>query len=171
MAGHRLGLVGVMVIMVGIIPPTTNTAISPNSVIYTKQWGEWEPWVICSGEYCGLGKRSRIRKELTTGKSRITPGPVGTTSNSIPFDPPKGQRCRGLTILLGDAAVLQRILVMKERETVMDVVMEVLMMEMKVARVTLCVAVITACSLVCTTIRRMTAVRKLREESGWGGGS
>ena len=51
---------------------------------------------------------------------------------------------------------------MKERETVMDVVMEVLMMEMRGARETLYVEVIIACSLVFTTMGRMTAARKLR---------
>ena len=40
--------------------------------------------------------------------------------------------------------MLQKILVMKERETAMDMVMEVLMMEIKGARDTLYVAVITA---------------------------
>ena len=57
-----------------------------------------------------------------------------------------------------DAALL-RILVMKEKETVMDVVMEVLMMVMKGAREILCVAATTASSLVYTTMIKMTAVR------------
>ena len=58
---------------------------------------------------------------------------------------------------------------MKERETVMDVVMEVLMMEMKVARETSYAEVITAYSLVFTTMKKMTAARKLREgaQLGW----
>ena len=59
--------------------------IFPVSVSYTKEWGEWQPWVICTGEYCGLGKRSRIRKELIIGQRETTPGPV-----DISFDPPKG---------------------------------------------------------------------------------
>ena len=70
---------------------------------------------------------------------------------------------RAETILQDGVAVLLRNLVMKERETVMDVVMEALMMEMKDARETLYVAAITAYSLVCTTMRRMTAVSMQRE--------
>ena len=58
-----------------------------------------------------------------------------------------------------DDAVLLRILVMKEKETVMDVVMEVLMMVMKGAREILCVAAKTASSLVFTTMIKTTAVR------------
>ena len=50
------------------------------------------------------------------------------------------------------------ILVMKARETVMVVVMAVIMMVTKGAKETLCAAATTACSLVCTTMRRMTAV-------------
>jgi len=61
-------------------------------------------------------------------------------------------------MMVGDA-VLQRILVMKERETVMEQVMEVLMMETEDVVETLCVAVTTVSSLVLTTMTRMTAVR------------
>ena len=31
---------------------------------YPRVWGEWGPWQVCSGDYCGLGKRSRIRKQI-----------------------------------------------------------------------------------------------------------
>ena len=58
-----------------------------------------------------------------------------------------------------DDVVLQRIHVMKERETVMDLVMEVNMMVMKDAREILCVAATTVRSLVITITRRMIAVR------------
>ena len=60
---------------------------------------------------------------------------------------------------MADDAALLRILVMKEKETVMDVVMEVLMMVMKCARKILCVAATTASSLACTTMIKTTAVR------------
>ena len=59
-----------------------------------------------------------------------------------------------------DAALL-RILAMREKETVMDLVMEVVMMAMKDAKENFSVEVITANSLVCTTTRKTTAVRNL----------
>ena len=62
-----------------------------------------------------------------------------------------------VTIMGGDAALL-RSPVDWERETVMDLLMEVLMMAMLAVRETLCVAAITARSLVFTSMRRMTAV-------------
>merc|ERR1712096_255585 len=68
-----------------------------------------------------------------------------------------------VTMMVGDA-VLQRILAMKERETVTELVMEVLMMETEDVVETLCVAVTTARSLVPTTMTRMTAVREQRRE-------
>jgi len=69
----------------------------------------------------------------------------------------------GVTMMVGDA-VLQRILVMKERETATELVMEVLMMETEDVVETLCVAVTTVSSLVLTTMTRMTAVREQRRE-------
>merc|ERR1711892_1327536 len=27
-------------------------------------WGEWEPWTYCDGDFCGHGKRSRLRRLL-----------------------------------------------------------------------------------------------------------
>jgi len=49
-----------------------------------------------------------------------------------------------------------------ERETVMDPVMEELMMDIRDVRETLSVAATTARSLVSTTMRRMTAVTFLK---------
>ena len=51
---------------------------------------------------------------------------------------------------------------MKEKETVMDLVMEVVMMVMQVVKENLFVAATTASSLVPTIMRRMIAVRKLK---------
>ena len=61
--------------------------------------------------------------------------------------------------------VLQRIHVMKERETVMDLVMVVSMMVMLGAGEILCVAATTVSSLELTTTPRMTAVRDLMVRS------
>jgi len=58
-----------------------------------------------------------------------------------------------------EGAVLQRTLVMKERVTVMDLLMEVVMMAMQGVKEFLCVAVIIVRSLVPTTTTRMTVVR------------
>ena len=62
--------------------------------------------------------------------------------------------------MMAEDAALQRILVVRERETVMGQVMEVSMMETEDALETLCVAATTARSLVLTTMIRMTAVRE-----------
>ena len=64
-------------------------------------------------------------------------------------------------ITRGEDAVLLRILAMREKETVMDLVMEVVMMAMKDAKENFSVEAITVNSLVCTTTRKMTAVRNL----------
>jgi len=56
------------------------------------------------------------------------------------------------------AAVHLKSLVTWERETVMDLLMEVLMMDMLAAKETLCVGAITARSLVFISMRRMTVV-------------
>ena len=61
--------------------------------------------------------------------------------------------------------VLRRILVMRERETVMDLVMVVSMMVMLGAGEILCVAATTVSSLELTTTPRMTAVRDLMVRS------
>jgi len=63
--------------------------------------------------------------------------------------------------MVGDV-VLQRIHAGMERETVMDPVMEELMMDIRGVRETLSVAATTARSLVSTTMRRMTAVTFLK---------
>jgi len=55
--------------------------------------------------------------------------------------------------------VLQRILVMKVRETVMDLLMEVNMMAMQDVNLVLCVAATIVESLDCTIMRRMIVVR------------
>ena len=64
--------------------------------------------------------------------------------------------------MMVEDAVLQRILVVKERVTVTEQVMEVLMMETEDVVGTLCVAVTTVRSLVLTTMTRMIAVREQR---------
>merc|ERR1711872_843126 len=43
-----------------MVAPEVQTAVSS----YIKEWGDWSSWVVCTGEYCGLGKRSRKRKEI-----------------------------------------------------------------------------------------------------------
>jgi len=58
----------------------------------------------------------------------------------------------------GDVALL-RILVMKERVIVMDLVMEVVMMDTRAVKEILCVGAIIVRSLACSTMRRMTVVR------------
>ena len=60
--------------------------------------------------------------------------------------------------MMEEGAVLQRILVGKERETVTDQVMEVLMTDTEVVVETLCVAVTIVSSLVLTTMRKTTVV-------------
>jgi len=60
-----------------------------------------------------------------------------------------------------EGVVLLRTLVMKERVTVMDLVMEVVMMAMQDAKENLCVVVIIVNSLVLTTMKRMIVVRNL----------
>jgi len=59
--------------------------------------------------------------------------------------------------MVEDAALLP-ILVILVRVTVMDLLMEVLMMDMPGARGILCVAATIAGSLVCTSMKKMTAV-------------
>jgi len=76
---------------------------------------------------------------------------------------PQVSGAEGVTMMAEDA-VLQRILVVKERETATELVMEVLMMETEDVVETLCVAVTTVSSLVLTTMTRMTAVREQRRE-------
>ena len=66
-----------------------------------------------------------------------------------------------VTSRAGDV-VLQRTLVMRERETVMDLVTEDNMMDMQGVRETWSVVVTTARSSDITTTRRMTAVRGRR---------
>jgi len=65
------------------------------------------------------------------------------------------------TTTVGDV-VLQRTHAGMERETVMDPVMEELMMDIRGVRETLSVAATTARSLVSTIMRRMTAVTFLK---------
>jgi len=65
------------------------------------------------------------------------------------------------TTTVGDV-VLQRTHAGMERETVMDPVMEELMMDIRGVRETLSVAATTARSLVSTTMRRMTVVTFLK---------
>ena len=60
--------------------------------------------------------------------------------------------------MMEEGAVLQRILVGKERETVTDQVMEVLMTDTEVVVETLYVAVTIVSSLVLTTMRKTTVV-------------
>ena len=60
--------------------------------------------------------------------------------------------------MMEEGAVLQRILAGKERETVTDQVMEVLMTDTEVVVETLCVAVTIVSSLVLTTMRKTTVV-------------
>jgi len=60
--------------------------------------------------------------------------------------------------MMEEDVVLQRILVGKERETVTDQVMEVLMTDTEVVVETLCVAVTIVSSLVLTTMRKTTVV-------------
>ena len=62
--------------------------------------------------------------------------------------------------------VLLRLLVMKERETVMDPVMVVNMMDTPAARETWCAAATTASSLDTTSMRKMTAVSDLAAVEG-----
>merc|ERR1719233_873188 len=76
---------------------------------------------------------------------------------------PQASDAEGVTTMVEDA-VLQRILVVKERVTVTELVMEVLMMETEDVVGTLCVAVTTVRSLVLTTMTRMIAVREQRRE-------
>ena len=64
----------------------------------------------------------------------------------------------GVTIKEEDAALL-RIHVMKEKGTVMDQVMEVVMMAMQVAKEIFCVEAIIARNLVTIIMKRMIAVR------------
>jgi len=68
---------------------------------------------------------------------------------------------KDVTTPLDDVAAHLTTPVMWERETVMDVVMEDSMMGTGGARVTWSVAATTVQSLVCTTMRRMTVVKKL----------
>jgi len=65
------------------------------------------------------------------------------------------------TTMVGDV-VLQRTPVGTERETVMDLLMEELMMDIRVVREISCVAATTARSLVSTITRRTTVVTFLR---------
>merc|ERR1719193_865087 len=74
---------------------------------------------------------------------------------------PQASGAEGVTMMVEDA-VLQRILVVKERVTVMEQVMEVLMMVTEDVVGTLSVAVTTVRSLVLTTMTRMIAVREQR---------
>ena len=64
-----------------------------------------------------------------------------------------------------EGAVHLRILVMKERVTVMDQVMEVVMMAMQGAEENLCVGVIIVRSLVLTTMTRMIVVRNQNQRN------
>jgi len=64
-----------------------------------------------------------------------------------------------------EGAVLQRTLVMKERVTVMDLLMEVVMMAMQGVKENLCVAVIIVRSLVLTTTTKMTVVRNQNQRN------
>jgi hypothetical protein len=64
-----------------------------------------------------------------------------------------------------EGAVLLGILVMKERVTVMDQGMEVVMMAMQGAGENLCVAVIIVKSLVLTTMTRMIVVRNQNQRN------
>jgi len=64
-----------------------------------------------------------------------------------------------------EGAVLQRTLVMKERVTVMDLLMEVVMMAMQGVKENLCVAVIIVRSLVPTITTRMTVVRNQNQRN------
>jgi len=69
----------------------------------------------------------------------------------------QGNVAEAVTMMEEDV-VLQRILVGKERETVTDQVMEVLMMDTEVVVETLFVAVTIVSSLVLTTMRKMIVV-------------
>ena len=65
-----------------------------------------------------------------------------------------------VAIIKAEDAVRQRILVMKEKETVMVLVMVVVMMIIVDVREILCVEAIIAKSLDITIMKRMIAVRK-----------
>jgi len=69
----------------------------------------------------------------------------------------QGNAAEAVTMMEEDV-VLQRILVGKERETVTDQVMEVLMMDTEVVVEILYVAVTIVSSLVLTTMRKTTVV-------------
>ena len=73
----------------------------------------------------------------------------------------QGKDAQVVTIKEGDAALLKT-RVVKERETVMDLVMEDSMMDMMDAREILNVAVTTASSLVVSTMKKMIAARNLQ---------
>ena len=67
-----------------------------------------------------------------------------------------------VVIIKAEDVVHLKIHVMKERETAMDLVMEVVMMVIQVVKESLCVEVTTARNLVRTTMKRMIAVRNHR---------
>merc|ERR1712002_97691 len=71
-----------------------------------------------------------------------------------------------VTIHLGGDAAPQRTLVERERETVMELVMEVIMMETRGVNQALCVEVTIVRSMVIITTRRMIAVRNLQLQNG-----
>jgi len=73
----------------------------------------------------------------------------------------QGKDAQVVTIKEGDAALLKT-RVVKEREIVMDLVMEVSMMDMMDAREILNVAATTASSLVVSTMKKMIAARNLQ---------
>jgi len=61
--------------------------------------------------------------------------------------------------MVAEDVALRRILAMKERVIVMDLVMEVVMMDTRAVKEILYVGAIIVRSLVCFTMRRMTVVR------------
>merc|ERR1711955_58722 len=84
----------------------------------------------------------------TTRAPEIKPG--------VPIAPPAGQRCRGRNY--DGRRCYSRESLGKERETVTDQVMVVLMTDTEVVVETLCVAVTIVSSLVLTTMRKTTVV-------------
>ena len=136
------------------------------------EWGPWEPWTINSA-----GERRRLRYQRPKQVIADTTSTTTELDPNIPFEPRDGEipddvyHKSPLNLQVRDAVdvtsregdvVLQRTLVMRERETVTALLTEDNMMDMQGVRETWSVVVTTARSSDITTTRRMTAVRGRR---------
>merc|ERR1711936_832692 len=81
-----MGLVTMLLLSVLVVISTTVAVPQHNYItnyrVSSQTWGYWGTWTYCTGDLCGVGKRTRTRGPLAGTK---TVEPI-----DVPTEPPEG---------------------------------------------------------------------------------